>query len=79
MQFRNCTCAKKEFSLRPPILELYRTILELYKGNGELINFVRKVGIDLDKVGISYFAQGMSWTISKFHRSWLRNGQKGHQ
>ena len=34
------------------ILELYRTILELYKGNSVLIYSVRKVGIDLDKVGI---------------------------
>ena len=56
------SCAKWEFSLCPPIPELYRTILELRKGCRLYIDWVyslRKVGI----VGQSENGQsGNSWT-----------------
>ena len=49
------SCAKSEFLLCPPILELYRTILELHKRNMSYyvqIWSLRKVGIGVDKLRI---------------------------
>ena len=54
------SCAKKEFLLCLPILELHRTILELGKGDISYyrqILSVRKVEIGLDKVGIQSVVQ----------------------